>query len=134
MIKKPKLIDWMICDDIRQEFNNKLIFIGVYGGDVIVGSIPAILPQLVFFSKWDTTNAPIKKFEFTIFQPNGKEVGPISSEPPHSEPKSRAFIQIAIAPFNIEVPGEYKIKAKINGINCNIGSFNVLLKTPTPAN
>lgn len=132
--KKAKLIDWMICDDIRQENNGKLIFIGVYSDDILVNAIPITLSQLVFISKWDVTNNPIKKFEFKILQPNGKVIGPIAVEAPSSEIKNRGktLISVGIAPFNIEISGEYKIEAKINEFDySNIGFFNVLLKTPS---
>lgn len=36
----------MYCDDVRQETGNKLSFMGVYRGRLIVQSFPAVLPKL----------------------------------------------------------------------------------------
>lgn len=134
MKKNIKLIDWMICDDIRQEVSGKRIFIGVYDENIIVPVIPITIPQLTFYSKWDITETPIKKFEFKIVQPNGKEIGPIISELSPSPPESKgrkAQIQLGVYPFNIEVAGEYKIEAKVNDIDYDtIASFKVLLSPP----
>ena len=57
--KRPKLIDWMICDDVRMEVNRKLMFIGVYQDKILVGHLPFSLPQLAIITKWDTSKAPI---------------------------------------------------------------------------
>lgn len=134
MKKNIKLIDWMICDDIRQEANGKRMFIGVYNENIIVAVVPIMIPQLTFYSKWDITETPIKKFELKIVQPNGKEIGPIISELPSPSPESKgrkAIVQIGLSPFNIEATGEYKIEAKVNDIDYNtIASFKVILLSP----
>lgn len=129
--KKPKLIDWFICDDIRREDSGKLFFVGVYLDDILVPAFPFSMPQLVFFSKWDIKNTQIKKFEFKITNPKGIITGPIKGEMPHSDAeKNKAIIHIVIAPFKIEVSGKYKIEIKSDNISYNIGSFDVLLKSP----
>lgn len=134
MKKNIKLIDWMICEDIRQEANGKRMFIGVYDENITVSAVPMMLPQLFFYSKWDITEAPIKKFEFKLIQPNEKIIGPIVSELPSPSPESkgrRAVVQIGLSPFNIEVSGEYKIEVKINDIDYStIASFQVTLLSP----
>lgn len=134
MKKNIKLIDWMICDDIRQEVSGKRIFIGVYNENITVPAVPITIPQLTFYSKWDITETPIKKIEFKIVPPNGQEIGPFVSELPPSPPESKgrkAIVQIGLSPFNIEVSGEYKIEAKVNDIDYDtIASFKVLLSPP----
>lgn len=134
MKKNIRLIDWMICDDIRQEVSGKFIFIGVYDGDITVPVVPITLTQLIFSSKWDTTEAPIKKFEFKLIQPNGKEIGHTFGEQPTLSPETKrrkAVVQIALSPFTIETLGEYKIEAKVNSIDYDtIASFKVILQSP----
>ena len=34
------------CDDVRQEVGNKVSFMGCYGGELLVESLPGILPKL----------------------------------------------------------------------------------------
>lgn len=134
MKKNIRLIDWMICDDIRQEANGKRMFIGVYDEIITVAVIPVMIPQLIFYSKWDITAEHIKKFEFKMVQPSGKAIGPIVSELPPPSPESkgrRAVVQIGLSPFNIEASGEYRIEAIINDVDYNtIASFKVTLLSP----
>ena len=135
MKRNIKLKDWMICDDIRKEDNGKLIFIGVYFDNILVPNIPFLLPQLIFFSKWNTKDIIPKKFEFKIIQPNKKIIGPIEGEIPHPETDTRKetlIIRVGIIPFNIEECGEYKIQVKIDDIPYDVGSFNVILKPSSP--
>jgi hypothetical protein len=43
------LLDFLVCDDIREEKSNKLTLVGVYNTFIGVASSPAILPKLGFF-------------------------------------------------------------------------------------
>ncbi len=124
----PKLIDWMICDDIRVESNGKTIIIGIYHDSIIVSGLPFVMPQLVTWTKWDITKGPIKKFEFTVTAPDGKSMGHVIGEPPVKASGKKAILQIAISPFVIKEAGEYRIDAKINETDCHIGSFEVQLR------
>lgn len=124
----PKLIDWMICDDIRVENNGKSIIIGIYHDNILVPSLPFVMPKLVTWTKWDITKSPIKKFEFKVTAPDGKSMGHVTGEPPTKSSGKKAILQIAISPFAIKEGGEYKIDAKINDVDYHIGSFEVQLK------
>jgi hypothetical protein len=44
----------IICDDVRVEFNGKVIMIGVYTGDMLIPAEPFIASQLYFFFYIDT--------------------------------------------------------------------------------
>ena len=127
--KRPKLIDWMICDDIRIEENKKLMFIGVYQDIIALSTVPATLPKFVVYTKWDTSKTPIKDFEFKIIQPDKKAIGAIigKSLPAPLEGKQKTFIQLMISPFQIPVPGKYKIVMKVNKTTYNVGAFEVVL-------
>lgn len=127
----PKLIDWMICDDIRVENNGKTIIIGIYHDNIIVSALPFVMPQLVTWTKWDVIESPLKKFEFQIEAPDRKVIGHVSGEPPKNAAGKKAILQIAISPFVIKEVGEYRIDAKINELDCHIGSFAVQLKSPS---
>lgn len=41
-----KFISTTYCDDIRQEVHNKLSFVGIYQGKLLVSSFPARIPRL----------------------------------------------------------------------------------------
>ena len=126
--KRPKLIDWMICDDIRREMNRKLTFVGVYQDIIGVPTLPFTLPQLSILTKWDTSKASIKNFEMKIIQPDKNMIGPVIGELESSlEDKQRTFIQVGITPFQIPVAGKYEIVMKINKRAHKVGTFEVAL-------
>jgi len=126
--KRPKLIDWMICDDIRREMNRKLTFVGVYQDIIGVPTLPFTLPQLYILTKWDTSKASIKNFEMKIIQPDKNMIGPVIGELESSlEDKQRTFIQVGITPFQISVAGKYEIAMKINKRAHKVGTFEVAL-------
>ncbi len=126
--KRPKLIDWMICDDIRREMNRKLTLVGVYQDIIGVPTLPFTLPQLSILTKWDTSKASIKNFEMKIIQPDKNVIGPAIGELESSlEDKQRTFIQIGITPFQIPVAGKYEIVMKINKRTHKVGTFEAAL-------
>jgi hypothetical protein len=126
--KRPKLIDWMICDDIRREMNRKLTLVGVYQDIIGVPNLPFTLPQLSILTKWDTSKASIKNFEMKIIQPDKNMIGPVIGELESSlEDKQRTFIQVGITPFQIPVAGKYEIVMKINKRTHKVGTFEVAL-------
>ncbi len=126
--KRPKLIDWMICDDIRREINRKLTFVGVYQDIIGVPTLPFTLPQLSILTKWDTSKASIKNFEMKIIQPDKNMIGPVIGELGSSlEDKQRTFIQVGITPFQIPVAGKYEIVMKINKRTHKVATFEVAL-------
>ena len=44
----------ILCDDVRQENNGKLILLGMYTPDISVPQIPFVLPMLTVFQCLDT--------------------------------------------------------------------------------
>ena len=38
-------VDTIFCDDVRQENGNKLSYMGVYGGNLLLERFPAVLPK-----------------------------------------------------------------------------------------
>jgi hypothetical protein len=43
----PKYV--LVCDEVRQEINNKFIIIGLYTPDLSIPQIPFVTPSLTFF-------------------------------------------------------------------------------------
>lgn len=127
VVGQPKLIDWMICDDVRTEINRKLMFIGVYQDIIGVSTIPFILSQLVVFTKWNTSKTPIKNFEFKIIQPDKKTIGPFIGKLLPSEEKQKTILQLVISPFQMPAAGKYEIVMKVNKTTYKVGTFQVVL-------
>lgn len=134
MKKGVRLIDWMICDDMRREDNGKRMFIGVYeDGNIALPSVPYNLPQLVIYSKWDTSSETFIKYEFKMTRPNGDIIGPVIADIPADSVvnKNKVAIKAVISPFSIFVCGEYKIEFKINDVVQEFESIKISLMSPS---
>jgi hypothetical protein len=44
----------LMCDDVRQEVGGKAILIGVYSPDMVLQSIPAMVPTLAFYQCFES--------------------------------------------------------------------------------
>lgn len=58
----PRTVSLIVCDDVRQEINGKLILIGVYTGDIVVSALPVTLTQLHFFIEIRMDSGDILRF------------------------------------------------------------------------
>ena len=58
----------LICDDIRQENNGKLILIGLYQRDIVVPHVPVILPSLAFLQCFESDRPGNFSIRFRIEQ------------------------------------------------------------------
>ncbi|MEK6790827.1 MAG: hypothetical protein AABY45_03895 [Deltaproteobacteria bacterium] len=129
----PKLIYLLVCDDIRQEMNEKLSFIGVYTNNTItVPVIPITLPQFQIFSMWDSSKERITYFKFKITQPDGNTVVQTESarKPDAHEVTTTTAIHVGLSPFTILSTGEYKLDIEINGHPHELGTLKVSLTQP----
>jgi len=128
MTRKPKLIDWIICDDVRQEASGKTTIVGIYGADVIVPMTPMVLPQLCIITKWDVSSGTFKDIVFRLEMPAGNQMGPVKAKAPQSVKGSRLSMHLALIPFQIQTVGTYKLHIKIDDEpERNIGEFEVKL-------
>lgn len=128
MTKKPKLIDWILCDDVRQEASGKTTIVGIYGTDVIVPMTPMVLPQLCIITKWDISSGVFKEIVFRLELPDGNQLGPIAAKAPHHIKGERLSMHLSLIPFQIQLLGTYKIFLKIDTeLDRKIGEFEVKL-------
>jgi hypothetical protein len=59
----------MFCDDVRQEVGNKLSYLGVYGGNLVVPAFPTTLIKLCcVFSLLLPSKAPPKSVTFKLLR------------------------------------------------------------------
>jgi hypothetical protein len=59
----------MFCDDVRQEVGNKLSYLGVYGGNLVVPAFPTNLNKLCcVFSLLLPSKTPPKKVTFRLLR------------------------------------------------------------------
>jgi hypothetical protein len=56
------------CDDIRREEGNKLSYMGVYGGNLLVPSFPQVLPKLCIAIRMTTSPSPPGQLIFRLLK------------------------------------------------------------------
>ena len=62
-------IQAIFCDDIRHEMGNKVSFMGVYSGQLLVPSLPTILPKLcVVTSVMTSVEEPFEQLTVRLFK------------------------------------------------------------------
>lgn len=128
MSKKVRLIDWIICDDVRLEVSGKTSIIGMYGSDVVVPLIPMVMPQLCLITKWDISAGTFKEIVFRLEQPDANQLGTITAKAPHNIKGDRLMMHLSFIPFQIQAVGTYKIFLKIDDEpEKKIGEFEVKL-------
>lgn len=70
----PRHVEVIYCDDIRQEIGNKLSFMGVYTGNLLVPEFPTILPKLCIYATVITSaDEPFEHLSLQI-QQNGTTI------------------------------------------------------------
>ncbi len=70
----PKLLDLILCDEVRREDNGKLLIIGMYLGAILVPRVPFRMPRLSFFLKWKT-NGLLPTGDFRLTGPSKEAAG-----------------------------------------------------------
>ena len=62
-------VDVIYCDDIRMEVGEKMSLMGIYQGELILGTLPAKLPKICALVKVTTSiNKPFKYLKIRLFQ------------------------------------------------------------------
>jgi len=116
--RKPKLEYSIVCDDIRQEINNKLSFIGIYGSlnpQILVSKVPFLFPKLCFVMCFKNVKAG-DKFATKLIGPSGKELGKaITGTAPKGTKSTGAIVFFALyTPLKVEEEGAYKLLTTFN--------------------
>lgn len=75
----PTLIDTIVCESIRQEANNKMSLLGIFGDEILVPRFPYQFPSLAVFQRWALTDEEFRhgsvlcRVDFTL--PQGTPLG-----------------------------------------------------------
>ena len=128
----PKLIDVILCDEIRREDNGKFVFIGVYTGHVLVPRLPFDLPTLTFFTKWSAKAGESLDGCFEVYSPDGKLMYRLDApfEGGATLEGVRHFA-LAVRSFRFSQEGTYRLDHKPSGgRRRNLLAFEVKLRKP----
>lgn len=107
------------CDDIRHELGNKTSLIGIYGADLLVREVPAVIPKLCIYAQLygevDKTFDEVVELKVTL---DDEVIGISVSEPAQNSLQPRQFqkicAQFVIAPFLIEKECTLRVRAYYN--------------------
>ncbi len=112
-MKIAKTVYTIICDDIRQEVDNKMSYIGIYDEDVVVDKIPTLIPILSFVITLKETKIKENNFKIVIDAP---KVEPyiVEFSPADSAYTKDGDVRLLfrLSPFWVKAEGKVKIKLK----------------------
>lgn len=112
----------LFCDDIRNELNGKMSFMGVYGGQLYVASLPIALPKLccalTVMSQIDdqikslSIRGQLDESQLFAVDLNEQQISEILAQMQPTKDAKGRMIQVifAMAPFNIEKAGKLSIE------------------------
>ncbi len=109
----PKLVDLILCDEVRREDNGKLLVIGMYLGSILVPQVPFRMPRLSFFCKWKTYGS-LPAGDFRLTNPSKETVGGFGMKT-EREPESVAplfFTTFTLENIQLTETGTYSLSYK----------------------
>ena len=112
----PRPHDVILCDDVRQERNGKLILIGMYVDNVGVFSLPTTLPTLTFVCKWTQAAGEPIRGRYRVVGPSGAALGEMDvTKIPHAEGAQARLTILQLRPFTFPQAGTYRLVVKPPG-------------------
>jgi len=141
----------LICDDVRNEVSNQISVVGLYGTELIVGSLPLVIPQLCFltsvFCRYDD---PLKRLTVRVSfagellneasiphesldewaRADGTAAASETEEFIDDEPpKIRCSVLLTTSPLRIEKEGRLSVHAETERETIRAGSLKVRVQT-----
>lgn len=119
-----------LCDDVRQEVNNKHTLVGVYSGNIVLPRVPADV-LLGLFMEMETP-AGAHEIEIRISGP-GKGSATLKANIQQAESGS-ASLANSRAQFHMEKEGVFRVDARTPGGRwANVIKKRVLVRAPATA-
>ena len=131
----PKLVDVIVCDEVRQENTGKLLVIGMYLDNIGVPRIPFVLPALSFLCKWRVEAGVSLAGTFKVVSPSNRVIHDLdlSGTPAPAGSGGLLLTTIRVQPFPIEEAGQYRLTFKpTKGRTRTIARFDVHTRHPSP--
>jgi Family of unknown function (DUF6941) len=114
--RAARLVDVILCDDVRQENNGKLMLIGVYTGDVVIFGLPTVLPTFTVICKWATRDAAVPAGDYELLGPSGQTLHRIEAKDGLQQAKNDAALAILqFRPFAFAEAGRYRLTFRPEG-------------------
>lgn len=125
-----RIVSLIVCDDVRKEINGKDLLIGVYSGDVVVASYPAVIQAALWIEVEAETGAYDAECEIDL----------PSANPPirfgfHADVVESGTVVIAIGglPFHFERDGELVVRWRLGAGDWEVAKRKRVLRVATEA-
>ena len=105
----PKLVYYLICDDIRREIGKKSSLIGIYHSNVISVPIPSVIPKLYFHLVLRGLKSG-DILEIQILDPDDKKVVSIDKiKIPEKKGLTQGVFEVGFIGINVKKEGTYRL-------------------------
>lgn len=126
----PEHVDTILCEVLRQEANNKISLLGVYGEWILVPKIPTRLPTLAFAQRWRPGPGEKEGDTFRCeLELSGPGLTPIRVEAQPlvigPGPRPQMLIAFQMQAFPLPEEGEYQIRTFMDGLERRAHKFFV---------
>ena len=111
----PKHEFTLIADDIRFEKGNKISLMGIYGEEIVVESLPAILLKLCFFTRISGGDGECQ-IKVSLKGPDGNDLFMSMKEQTLALKGGMANITNVVSPFQLPKEGKYTYSIFLNGM------------------
>lgn len=121
----PALVDTIICENIRQEANNKLSLLGIFGDEVQVARLPYQFPALAVFQRWTLTPEEHRRgfliCRLELRPPQGNPII-LPDNRMDLNPSAARTVQVAIqiGGLLIEGEGEFSVATFFDNVEANV--------------
>jgi len=95
----------ILCDDVRHETGNKLSLMGIYGRELVVSAIPAMMPHLCLVVMLEDIVRPFKEIKAKVMLPGSDPLGITIPGPARLLEGGNHTVIVALAPAKIHKPG-----------------------------
>jgi hypothetical protein len=128
---------YMVCDDVRVEWNGKAIVIGIYTSDLTIPSTPVAVTQLQFFLIFECgVSEQPKKIRFEVTLPNQPTAHwelRLPENIPVPEGRTKFTVRQPFAVMNAVLePGQIKAKVTYEETEIDLGGPWIVQVEPTP--
>jgi len=100
----------LLCDDVRNEVGNKLSVMGIYGPELWLGKIPALMPKLCFVVMLEHIERSFVSAKARVSMPGNDPVELPIQALPGPQPGSNHTIIVALAPAKIGQEGRARFE------------------------
>lgn len=95
----------LLCDDVRNELGNKLSIMGIYGPELWLGKLPAVMPKLCFVVMLNHIERSFTSAKARVTMPGAAPVVLPIQAAPGPQPGAHHTIIVALAPAKIDTEG-----------------------------